>query len=115
MTKELLEKAKKVIAEMPPTRTDGHPQAGEPRTKTKMFSPAVEKKPTAKAKPVKTDGVGAVAKKLILAGKTNAQVLEALGKQFGEKDFAVGGSKRYYSCWYRAALVRAGELKAVRS
>ena len=117
MTKELLEKAREVVAKLPdhprtktgmfkPGKTDAHPQAG-------MFGGKKAKTPP-KAK-TKAPTVGVVAKRLILVGRTNAQVLEALGNQFGEKDFAVGGKHRYYSCWYRAQLMRRGELKAVRS
>ena len=148
MTKELLEKARKVVAELPdhprtktgmfkPGKTDAHPQAGmfggkkaakivadlkargvvvrsgaaeQKRVDAQKPGGTLEK--AAKAK-TKAETVGVVAKKLILAGKTNAQVLEALGNQFGEKDFAVGGPKRYYASWYRSSMRRAGELKAV--
>ena len=55
--------------------------------------------------------ISSVARRLINSGKTNEQVLEELAKQFKPaEDFAIGGKKRHYACWYRSALARAGEL-----
>jgi hypothetical protein len=55
--------------------------------------------------------VSIMARRLINAGKTNEEVLTELGKHFTPADdYAVGGKKRHYACWYRAALARVGEL-----
>lgn len=49
--------------------------------------------------------VSAVARQLILEGKSNADVWSALKSQFKLDD-----SKKHYAAWYRAELRRAGKL-----
>ena len=58
------------------------------------------------AKSSKREGtVSAVARQLILSGKSNADVWAALQAQFKLDD-----SKKHYAAWYRAELRRAGKL-----
>jgi len=49
--------------------------------------------------------VSSVARELILAGKTNKEVFQALAEQFDLDD-----SKKHYPSWYRSQLVRRGEI-----
>ena len=51
--------------------------------------------------------VTSVAEDLIKAERTDEEVLEALTKQFPDFDAA---KKRHYPVWYRARLVRSGEI-----
>jgi hypothetical protein len=51
-----------------------------------------------------------VAQKLILAGKTNTEVFEALKAEFHLDD-----SKKYYPAWNRSMLRRTGVLKEPRA
>lgn len=61
---------------------------------------------TTTAKSSKREGtVSAVARQLILEGKSNADVWSALKSQFNLDD-----SKKHYAAWYRAELRRAGRL-----
>jgi hypothetical protein len=78
--------------------------------------PAVAKKPkVAKAGRRDTDavveakvkkmGISATARELILSGKTNQEVWEALKQQFNLDD-----SKKHYPTWYRCEMKRTGLL-----
>ena len=53
----------------------------------------------------KKTGISATARKLILSGKTNQEVWEALKQQFNLDD-----SKRHYPTWYRCEMKRTGLL-----
>lgn len=57
------------------------------------------------ATPKKTTTVTAVAEDLILKGKSNAQVFAALRRRF-----KLDEAKSHYPRWYRARLVRTGQL-----
>ena len=64
----------------------------------------------AKAPKVKTErkaSCSAVARELILAGKTNAEVWAVIQKQF-----ELGDDKKHYPTWYRCQLKRQGKLTA---
>jgi len=50
-------------------------------------------------------GVGAMARTMILAGKTNAEIWEVLHNQFGLDD-----KKKSYPAWYRSDMRRKGLL-----
>jgi len=60
--------------------------------------------PVVEAKPKKL-GISATARELILSGKTNQEVWEALKQQFNLDD-----SKRHYPTWYRCEMKRTGLL-----
>jgi len=50
-------------------------------------------------------GISATARELILSGKTNQEVWEALKQQFNLDD-----SKKHYPTWYRCEMKRTGLL-----
>ena len=50
-------------------------------------------------------GISATARELILSGKTNQEVWEALKQQFN-----LGDSKKHYPTWYRCEMKRTGLL-----
>ena len=54
---------------------------------------------------VKKMGISATARELILSGKTNQEVWEALKQQFNLDD-----SKKHYPTWYRCEMKRTGLL-----
>lgn len=58
-------------------------------------------------KPTKTKGVSAVARELILAGRTNQEVWAVIKEAFNLDD-----SKKHYPTWYRCELKRKGQLPA---
>lgn len=60
--------------------------------------------PVVEAKPKKL-GISATARELILSGKTNQEVWEALKQQFNLDD-----SKKHYPTWYRCEMKRTGLL-----
>ena len=75
----------------------------EPKVKVvkagrRAADPVVEVKP-------KKMGISATARELILAGKTNQEVWEALKQQFNLDD-----SKKHYPTWYRCEMKRTGLL-----
>lgn len=70
--------------------------AAEPKAK------AAKKTAEPKAKKA---GISATARELILAGKTNQEVWEALKQQFNLDD-----SKKHYPTWYRCEMKRTGLL-----
>lgn len=77
--------------------------AAEPKAKVvkagrRAADPVVEVKP-------KKMGISATARELILSGKTNQEVWEALKQQFNLDD-----SKKHYPAWYRCEMARAGLL-----
>lgn len=77
--------------------------AAEPKTKVakagrRAADPVVEAKP-------KKMGISATARELILSGKTNQEVWEALKQQFDLDD-----SKKHYPTWYRCEMKRTGLL-----
>lgn len=53
----------------------------------------------------KKSGISSTARELILAGKTNQEVWEALKQQFNLDD-----SKKHYPTWYRCEMKRTGLL-----
>lgn len=61
-------------------------------------------KKTTEPKAKKT-GISATARELILSGKTNQEVWEALKQQFNLDD-----SKKHYPTWYRCEMKRKGLL-----
>jgi len=66
--------------------------------KTKVAKKAIEPK-------AKKAGISATARELILSGKTNQEVWEALKQQFNLDD-----SKKHYPTWYRCEMKRTGLL-----
>jgi len=77
--------------------------AAEPKAKVvkagrRAADPVVEVKP-------KKMGISATARELILSGKTNQEVWEALKQQFNLDD-----SKKHYPTWYRCEMKRTGLL-----
>lgn len=58
-------------------------------------------------KPAKAKGVSAVARELILAGKTNQEVWAIIKDAFNLDD-----SKKHYPTWYRCEMKRKGQLPA---
>jgi hypothetical protein len=60
--------------------------------------------PVVEVKPKKL-GISATARELILSGKTNQEVWEALKQQFNLDD-----SKKHYPTWYRCEMKRTGLL-----
>lgn len=77
--------------------------AEEPKAKVakagrRAADPVVEVKP-------KKMGISATARELILSGKTNQEVWEALKQQFNLDD-----SKKHYPTWYRCEMKRTGLL-----
>lgn len=60
--------------------------------------------PVIEVKPKKM-GISATARELILSGKTNQEVWEALKQQFNLDD-----SKKHYPTWYRCEMKRTGLL-----
>lgn len=77
--------------------------AEEPKTKVakagrRTTDPVVEAKP-------KKIGVSAVARDLILDGKTNQEVWAVLKQQFNLDD-----TKKHYPTWYRCEMKRKGQL-----
>lgn len=76
--------------------------------------PAKAEKPTASKKAAKTEKptketkrtVSSVARDLIVAGKTNAEVWEVISKEFNLDD-----GKKGYPAWYRADCKRKGLIK----
>lgn len=64
----------------------------------RVADPVVEVKP-------KKMGISATARELILSGKTNQEVWEALKQQFNLDD-----SKKHYPTWYRCEMKRTGLL-----
>ncbi len=60
--------------------------------------------PVVEVKPKKM-GISATARELILSGKTNQEVWEALKQQFNLDD-----SKKHYPTWYRCEMKRTGLL-----
>lgn len=52
--------------------------------------------------------ISSMCRALILDGKSNAEILEALRDEFGEE--RIGPEKSSYPCWYRCELRRKGEL-----
>lgn len=73
--------------------------AALPTKAKKVAAPKAEKEPRVT--------VTSVAEDLIRAGKTDEEVLETLSKQFPDFDAA---KKRHYPSWYRARLVRSGQI-----
>lgn len=63
--------------------------------------------PVVQDKPAKAKGVSAVARELILAGKTNQEVWAAIKDAFNLDD-----SKKHYPTWYRCEMKRKGQLPA---
>ena len=61
--------------------------------------------PVVQDKPAKAKGVSAVARELILAGRTNQEVWAVIKEAFNLDD-----SKKHYPSWYRCELKRAGKL-----
>lgn len=77
--------------------------AAEPKAKVvkagrRAADTVVEVKP-------KKMGISATARELILSGKTNQEVWEALKQQFNLDD-----SKKHYPTWYRCEMKRTGLL-----
>ena len=66
----------------------------------RVTDPVVKSGKSAKAK-----GVSAMARELILAGKTNQEVWAELKQRFGLDD-----SKKHYPTWYRCEMKRKGLL-----
>ncbi len=62
-------------------------------------------KPVVEVKATKKTGISATARELILSGKTNQEVWEALKQQFNLDD-----SKKHYPTWYRCEMKRTGLL-----
>ena len=58
-------------------------------------------------KPAKAKGVSAVARELILAGRTNQEVWTVIKEAFNLDD-----SKKHYPTWYRCEMKRKGQLPA---
>lgn len=58
-------------------------------------------------KPTKAKGVSAVARELILAGRTNQEVWAVIKEAFNLDD-----SKKHYPTWYRCEMKRKGQLPA---
>lgn len=58
-------------------------------------------------KPAKAKGVSAVARELILAGRTNQEVWAVIKEAFNLDD-----SKKHYPTWYRCEMKRKGQLPA---
>lgn len=54
--------------------------------------------------------ISSTARKMILEGKDNTTVLKAL-----KRLYKIDDSKKHYPAWYRAELVRTGQLKASKS
>ena len=89
--------------------------APKAEAKTEVKSAAVKEPKVAKAGrraadpvvEVKTKklGISATARELILSGKTNQEVWEALKQQFNLDD-----SKKHYPTWYRCEMKRTGLL-----
>lgn len=84
--------------------------------KTRAFAGAwlppkktTKKADTPKAEKAPRVTVTSVAEDLIRDGKTDEQVLEALTKQFPDFDPV---AKKHYPSWYRARLVRSGQITA---
>lgn len=65
-----------------------------------------DKPAKAKAK-AKAKGVSAVARELILAGRTNQEVWAVIKEAFSLDD-----SKKHYPTWYRCEMKRKGQLPA---
>ena len=81
-------------------------EAAKPATKLAKVAKAVRRDtdPVVEAAPKKL-GISATARELILSGKTNQEVWEALKQQFNLND-----SKRHYPTWYRCEMKRTGLL-----
>lgn len=78
---------------------------------SKPAAPAPAVSDTVTVKKLKKAGikrvtVSSMARDMILRGKTNEQVWDAL-----KSNFKLDDSKKHYPGWYRAALKRSGELK----
>lgn len=84
-----------------PVETAKPVEAKEPKV-VKAGRRAVD--PVVAIKPKKL-GISATARELILSGKTNQEVWEALKQQFNLDD-----SKRHYPTWYRCEMKRTGLL-----
>lgn len=63
--------------------------------------------PVVQDKPTKAKGVSAVARELILAGRTNQEVWAVIKEAFNLDD-----SKKHYPTWYRCEMKRKGQLPA---
>lgn len=89
-------------------KTRAFPGAALPPKTRKAINKAVQR-PDLAEKPAKEPRitVTSVAEDFIRDGKTDEQVLEALVKQFSDFDAA---KKRHYPSWYRARLVRSGQI-----
>lgn len=61
--------------------------------------------PVVQDKPAKAKGVSAVARELILAGRTNQEVWAVIKEAFNLDD-----SKKHYPTWYRCEMKRKGLL-----
>ena len=71
--------------------------------KTKPVKQAIEK--PVKTTAPKREGISATARAMILDGKTNQEVWEAL-----QAKFDLDHSKRHYPTWYRCEMKRTGQL-----
>ena len=80
-------------------------KAKAPKVVVSAKAPKVVEKP-AKEKVERKPTVSSTARELILKGKTNEEVLEALVDLFQLDP----ETKKHYPGWYRAQLVRKGEL-----
>jgi hypothetical protein len=81
--------------------------ADEPKAKAKAKAVKAGRRaadPVVEVKPKKM-GISATARELILSGKTNQEVWEALKQQFNLDD-----SKKHYPTWYRCEMKRTGLL-----
>lgn len=74
-----------------------------PAVKAPAIKPATKETEAPEAKPT----VSEVARTMIMDGKTNEQVLDALIELFPGFDVA---TKKHYPGWYRAQLVRDGKM-----
>lgn len=81
-------------------KTEDKPVAAKEPKVVKAGRRAVDPVVEVKAKKL---GISATARELILSGKTNQEVWEALKQQFNLDD-----SKRHYPTWYRCEMKRTG-------
>ncbi len=98
---------KGIMATKPSVKKSGKKAA---TTKNPAKKAATTKKTDDKKATKKTDGVGRFVKDLIISGKTNEQVREAVAKKFGPD--AKAATKPYHVSWYRSQLKRTGVYPA---
>jgi hypothetical protein len=94
-----------IMAEVgnPAPETDQVPAASKAkRAGRRKAGPVIQ----AEEPKAKRGGVSAVARELILAGKTNQEVWAVLKETFGLDD-----SKKYYPGWYRCEMKRKGLIR----